>query len=191
MSNQSSQGQRSDKRGTYNRLRESGSQREENIIPNGGYCCEAVKLDKVLSLFTAMKAVKNEWINWKKITRNWKKYKCFNCPLNLFFDKKRGSLASRKSVLTGIDCFQEELDLIDIWRVQNTEHLRFYLSQKSAKLFCRLGYWRISNSLQDFVSPSCILSAIMTDHAAIGLDNTNKENQNRGPCMWKINCSLL
>ena len=58
MSNQSSQGQRSDKRGTYNRLRESGSQREENIIPNGGYCCEAVKLDKVLSLFTAMKTVK-------------------------------------------------------------------------------------------------------------------------------------
>ena len=76
MSNQSNQGQSNNKRGAKKRLRESGSQTEENIIPNGGHCCEAApnlaemnsKLDKVLSLFTEM-----EWLNWKKITRNWKK----------------------------------------------------------------------------------------------------------------------
>ena len=66
MPNQSSQGQSNDKRGTWKRLRESVSQTEENIIPNGRHCCEAAskleemksKLDKVLSLFTEMKAVK-------------------------------------------------------------------------------------------------------------------------------------
>lgn len=66
MSNQSSQGQSNDKRGAKKRLRESGSQTEEDIVPNGGHCCEAAsnlaemnsKLDKVLSLFTEMEAVK-------------------------------------------------------------------------------------------------------------------------------------
>ena len=40
MSNQSSQGQSNDKRGAKKRLRESGSQTEEDIIPNGGHFCE-------------------------------------------------------------------------------------------------------------------------------------------------------
>ena len=64
MSNQSSQG--NDKRGAKKRPRESGSQTEKDIIPNGGHCCEAAsnlaemnsKLDKVLSLFTEMEVVK-------------------------------------------------------------------------------------------------------------------------------------
>ena len=35
----------------------------------------------------------------------------FNCPLNPVVDKKGGSLTPRKSVVTCVDCFQEELDL--------------------------------------------------------------------------------
>ena len=66
MSNQSSQGQSNDKRAAKKRLRESGSQTGEDIIPNGGHCCEAAskleemnsKIDKLLSLFTEMEAVK-------------------------------------------------------------------------------------------------------------------------------------
>ena len=66
MSNQSSQGQTNDKRVAKKRLRESRSQTEEDIIPNGGHCCEAAskleemnsKIDKVLSLFIEMEAVK-------------------------------------------------------------------------------------------------------------------------------------
>ena len=66
MSKQSSQGQSNDKRAAKRHLRESGSQTEEDIIPNGGHCCEAAskleemnsKIDKVLSLFTEMEAVR-------------------------------------------------------------------------------------------------------------------------------------
>ena len=43
----------------------------------------------------------------------------FNCLLNPVLDKKGGSLTPRKAVVTSVDCFQEELDLVDIWRVQN------------------------------------------------------------------------
>ena len=65
MSNQSSQGLSSEKRVAKKHLRESRSQTEENIIPNGGHCCEVAskleemnsKIDKVLSLFTEIEAV--------------------------------------------------------------------------------------------------------------------------------------
>ena len=105
----------------------------------------------------------------------------FNCHLNPVLDKKGGSLTPQKSVVTSVDCFQEEPDLVDIWRVQNLITKGFTSSQKSPKIFCQLDYWLISNSLQDFVSSSCILPAIKTDHAAIVLDMTNKEKHNRGP----------
>ena len=40
----------------------------------------------------------------------------FNCPLNPNLDKKGGVIFPRKSVVT-IEILQEELDLVDIWRV--------------------------------------------------------------------------
>ena len=66
MSNPPSQGQSNDKGVAKKRLRESGSQTEEDIILNGGHCCEATskleemnsKSDMVLSLFTELEAVK-------------------------------------------------------------------------------------------------------------------------------------
>ena len=115
----------------------------------------------------------------------------FNCPLNPVLDKKGRSLTQGKSFVTSIDCFEEELDLVDIWRVQIPITKGFTWSQKSPKIFCQLDYWLISNPVQDFVSSSCILPAIKTDHAAIVLDLTSKENQNRGPGIWKMNWSWL
>ena len=56
--------------------------KQEDVIPSGGHCCEVAskleemnsKIDKVLSLFTEMETVKkNEWINWTKLARNWRK----------------------------------------------------------------------------------------------------------------------
>jgi len=45
----------------------------------------------------------------------------FNCPLNIALDKKGGILIPRKSVITSIDCIQDELDLVDIWRIKNPD----------------------------------------------------------------------
>lgn len=43
----------------------------------------------------------------------------FNCPLNPAYEKKGGNLNQRKSVVKCIDCLQNELDLVDIWRIKN------------------------------------------------------------------------
>jgi len=43
----------------------------------------------------------------------------FNCPLNPSIDKIGGILNPRKSVISTIGNLQDELDLVDIWRVKN------------------------------------------------------------------------
>ena len=53
----------------------------------------------------------------------------FNCPLNPLLDKKGGILIPRKSVVTTIDSLQEELDLVDIWRIKNPAKRSFTWSQ--------------------------------------------------------------
>ena len=53
----------------------------------------------------------------------------FNCPPNPILDKKGGRLIPRKSVVITIENLEEELDLVDIWRVKNPERKSFTWSQ--------------------------------------------------------------
>ena len=115
----------------------------------------------------------------------------FNCHLNPTMDKKGGLLNPRKSVVTTIQSLQEELDLIDIWRVKNPMEKSFTWSQNSPRVFCRIDYWLISNTLHDLVKITDIIPAIGTDHAAISLELANGSNDSKGPGFWKMNCSLL
>ena len=115
----------------------------------------------------------------------------FNCPINPIIDKKGGLLAPRKLVVDSIECFQDNFDLIDIWRVKNPGVKSFTWSQKSPRIFCRLDYWLISNNLQDLVISTDICPAIKTDHADIIIEVGSKDNQVKGPGLWKMNCSIL
>ena len=53
----------------------------------------------------------------------------FDCPLNPFIDKRGGILTPRKYVINGIEHLQSELDLHDIWRVQNPTRRSYTWSQ--------------------------------------------------------------
>ena len=101
----------------------------------------------------------------------------FNCPLDPKLDKKDGIMVPRKMVIDNIECLQNELDLVDVWRIKNPQSRSYTWSQKSPPIFCRLDYWLISNNLQDFVNTTDIIPAIKTDHAAIELNLTDS-NQN-------------
>ena len=93
-----------------------------------------------------------------------------NCPLNPLLDKKGGILTPRKSVVKTIKSLQDELDLVDIWRIKNPTKKSFTWGQNSPMIFCRLGYWLISNSLYDSVTGTDKIPAIKTDHSAIFLE---------------------
>ena len=115
----------------------------------------------------------------------------FSCSLNPIMDKKGGLLNPRKSVVTTIQSLQEELDLIDIWRVKNPMQKSFTRSQNSPRVFGRLDYWLISNTLHDLVKTTDIIPAIRTHHAAISLELANGSDDTKGPGFWKMNCTLL
>ena len=114
----------------------------------------------------------------------------FNCPLNPILDKRGGIMIPRKSAVDSIESLQNELDLVDIWRVKNLQTKSYTWSQKSPTILCRLDYWLISNNLCDFVNSTDIIPAIKTDHAAIGLV-LGEIGEVKGPGMWKMNASLL
>ena len=63
----------------------------------------------------------------------------FSCPPNPIVDKKGGLLIPRKSVVTTIENLQEELDLVDIWRLKNSERKSFTCSQNSPMIFLSFG----------------------------------------------------
>ena len=55
----------------------------------------------------------------------------FNCPLNPSLDKRGGIMIPRKAVIESIECLQEELDLVDIWRVKNPDIKSYTWRQNS------------------------------------------------------------
>ena len=114
----------------------------------------------------------------------------FNCPLNPILDKRGGIMIPRKSVVESIETLQNELDLVDIWRVKHPLTKSYTWSQKSPTILCRLDFWLISNNLCDFVDSTDIIPAIRTDHAAISIV-FGKIGKAKGPGMWKMNASLL
>ena len=114
-----------------------------------------------------------------------------NCPLDPALDKKGGVLTPRRAVISCIGCLQNELDLIDIWRIKNPGVKSFTWSQQHQKIFCRLDYWLISNNLHDCVKSVKIIPAIKTDHSAICLELSFLDEGVPGPGYWKMNCSLL
>ena len=68
----------------------------------------------------------------------------FNCPLDPKLDKKGGIMVPRKMVIDNIECLQNEVDLVDVWRIKNPRSRSYTWSQKSPPIFCRLDYWLIS-----------------------------------------------
>ena len=74
--------------------------------------------------------------------------------------KEGGVKEPRKKVIEHIKCLQNELELVDIWRIKNPQTKSYTWSQSAPQIFCRLDYWLISNNLQDFVESTDITPAI-------------------------------
>ena len=113
-----------------------------------------------------------EWISSVLLTLSWIR----KVALILF---------PRKIVIDNIECLQNELDLVDVWRIKNPQSRSYTWSQKSTPIFCRLDYWLISNNLQDFANTTDIIPATKTDHGTIELNLTDSNQNSKGPASEK------
>ena len=116
----------------------------------------------------------------------------FNCPLENI-DKKGGKdINSRKNAIQSIVEMNNNLNLVDIWRLHHPSHERFTWQNSSGKIRCRLDYWLISKHLIPRTSNTDVKSYYESDHSPIYAEIQYKNNQkSSGPGFWKFNNSLL
>ena len=81
-------------------------------------------------------------------------------------------------------------NLIDIWRVQNSERKRYTWKSTNPCKRSRLDYFLITEDLLSLDPQSDILNAYRSDHNIISLTFL-KSMQPRGKGLWKFNNSLL
>ena len=89
-----------------------------------------------------------------------------------------------------INSYCEDLDLIDVWRIQNPEQRRFTWRQKNPEIQCRLDFFLVSqctscNSINTDIAPG-----YKTDHSLVTLQISTHNNM-RGRGFWKLNTSFL
>ena len=82
-------------------------------------------------------------------------------------------------------------NLIDIWRLRNPDKRQFTWRKRNPIIQRRIGFWLISDDLQDDVKKADITPAIKTDHSAISLFVNSLKDQPFGPSYWKFYSSLL
>ena len=105
-------------------------------------------------------------------------------------DKKGGNPVTHKNSLKEVQNIAYSLDLIDVWRVFNSDAKRFTWRRKKPEIHCRLDFFLTSASLSPAVTKADILAGYKTDHSLITLHLANNNNP-RGPGFWKLKTSFL
>lgn len=114
----------------------------------------------------------------------------FNTTLDTELDCSGGN-PTRKKTVPIIEDIMSTNDLVDIWRIRNPQNKRFTWRQKSPIIQRRLDFWLVSDSIQEDIESTDIITAVKTDHSAIVLSINGLESYNRGPAFWRFNASLL
>ena len=114
---------------------------------------------------------------------------------NFILDKKLdadgGNPSLKLSSISELTKIIEVYDLSDIFRVRFPNKKRFSFRQPNPRRLRRLDYFLISNSLQDRVQKSEILTSLSSDYSPVFLSFDSITDCNRGSSYWKFNCLLL
>ena len=79
-----------------------------------------------------------------------------------------------------------------MWRVRNMKSKRFIFTQKHSSGFIqrKVHYIFISNTLQEFVTMTEIMTPISADHSPVPFSLSKEKTAIRGKGLWKFNSSL-
>ena len=105
---------------------------------------------------------------------------------------KGGKRAIKKKSLAKLIQLKESYNLCDIW-IRNPVTSTFTFRQKHCTGFIqhRLDYIFISNSLQEFVNDTSILTSLSTDHTPVHLSLFKENKRAKGNGFWKFDSSLI
>ena len=115
----------------------------------------------------------------------------FNTVLNENIDKKGGNKGQISKSRNFLKQLIEKFNLVDIWRVKNPNTQQFTWRQATLKIYCRLDFFLVSNTLQDSVLEAGMIHAFRSDHSGISIEIKCSEPEQRGRGHWKFNSKLL
>lgn len=123
----------------------------------------------------------------------------FNLCFDLNLEAVGGNPKLKVSSLEQLKAIKQELDLCDIWRVRYPQTKGFTwsgsaqgkCSYKKQKLYRRLDYFFVSDSMQTDVKEVKIIVAPGSDHSALFMKINSLPDNRYGPSFWKFNTSLL
>ncbi len=110
----------------------------------------------------------------------------FNAVINPALDKSQSANPSSKL----LNKFITELNLIDLWRMQNTKAKDFTFFSNRHKTFSRIDYIFLSPSLILSNSSISILPILLSDHSAVLCSVPLSDVKAKSP-RWRVNISLL
>ncbi len=113
----------------------------------------------------------------------------FNAVINPVLDKSQSDTTANPSSKL-LNKFITELNLIDLWRIQNTKAKDFTFFSNRHKTFSRIDYIFLSPSLISSNSSISILPILLSDHSAVLCSVPLSRCQAKSP-RWRFNISLL
>ncbi len=113
----------------------------------------------------------------------------FNAVINPVLDKSQSDTTANPSSKL-LNKFISELNLIDLWRIQNTKAKDFTFFSNRHKTFSRIDYIFLSPSLISSNSSISILPILLSDHSAVLCSVPLSDVKAKSP-RWRFNISLL
>ena len=115
----------------------------------------------------------------------------FNLILDPSLDKRGGNPHKNKNSREMLNFIMEECNLVDIWRAQHPDTFQYtFRCMNPERIFTRLDFFLISDSMQCFVEESKIAPGYLTDHSNVQI-TVKTQNNEKGKGFWKFNCLLL
>ena len=115
----------------------------------------------------------------------------FNLSFEKSLDTDGGNPSVKTKSLSKLQEIMTENDLCDIFRIRNSQERHFTWRNKNPFKQRRLGFFLISDSLQELVVDSKIIPSVQSDHSAIVLKLSPTNEGERGRSYGKFNNSLL
>ena len=115
----------------------------------------------------------------------------FNISFDLQLDTDGGNPKLKAKPITKIMSIMSDHDLCDIYRTRFPSSQRFTWRQKIPLKQRRLGYFLISDQLQEQTGLIDVIPSVQSDHSTIVIRINGLKDDLKGRSYWKFNNSLL
>ena len=115
----------------------------------------------------------------------------WNFVLDKQLDTFGGNPSLKMSSISELTKIMTNFDLCDIYRLRNPDTRRFTYRQNSPKRLRRLDYFILSNSIQEIVQKTEVLTSVSSDHSPVLVSFNSSPENTTGSAYWKFNSLLL